>query len=375
MREAFYPGVCAVSLTVLAACGTEQEQAASPASDLHHGVLHVLNWADYIGESSIPDFEARTGIKVVYDVYDSNEMLSTKLLTGNSGYDVVFPSGEYLARDIPAGVFLPLDKSRLPNLSHLDPAITRIAGTYDPGNQYAIPYLWGTTGIGYNPEKVARLLGTRKIDSWSVLFDPETASKLASCGIAMLDSAVGIFGPAKIYLGRDINSETAEDLADAEELLLKVAPLVRYFDSSRYVNDLATGEICIAIGWSYGIYQAQVRGAQAAAPVEIDYVLPKEGAPMWFDFAAIPVDAPNPEGAHAFLDFLLEPDVIATISNTVGQPSGNSTALPLVEASIRDNPNLYPTAEVMQRLQAYQPPSQEFTRRVNRAWTRIRSGQ
>lgn len=360
---------------MLTACGSEQEQPASPASEPHHSVLHVLNWADYIGESTIRDFEARTAIRVVYDVYDSNEMLSTKLLTGNSGYDVVFPSGEYLARDIPAGVFLPLDKSRLPNLSHLDPAITTIAGTYDPGNRYSIPYLWGTTGIGYNPEKVAKVLGNRKIDSWSVLFDPETASKLASCGIAMLDSAVGIFGPAKIYLGRDINSETAGDLADAEDLLMKVAPLVHYFDSSRYVNDLATGEICIAIGWSYGIYQAQIRGAQAAAPVEIDYVLPKEGAPMWFDFAAMPVDAPNPEGAHAFLDFLLEPDVIATISNTVGQPNGNSTALPLVEASIRDNPHFYPTAEVMQRLQAYQPPSQEFTRRANRAWTRIRSGQ
>jgi len=217
-------------------------------------------------------------------------------------------------------VFLPLDKSRLPNLSHLDPAMTKIAGTYDPGNQYSIPYLWGTTGIGYNPEKVAKFLGTGKIDSWSVLFDPATASKLASCGIAMLDSAVGIFGPAKIYLGRDINSETTEDLADAEELLSKVAPHVRYFDSSRYVNDLASGEICIAIGWSGGIYQARMRGAQAAAPVEIDYVLPKEGAPMWFDFAAIPVDAPNPEGAHAFLDFLLEPDVIATISTQSASP-------------------------------------------------------
>jgi putrescine transport system substrate-binding protein len=373
MKGVLYHGIGAISLMALTACGADQ--AVSPASDSDESVLHVLNWADYIGESSIRDFEARTGIKVVYDVYDSNEMLSTKLLTGNSGYDVVFPSGEYLARDIPADVFLPLDKSKLTNLSHLDPAITKIAGTYDPGNRYAIPYLWGTTGIGYNPEKIAKSLGTRTIDSWSVLFDPETASKLASCGIAMLDSAVGIFGPAKIYLGRDINSESAEDLADAEELLLKVSPHVRYFDSSRYVNDLATGEICIAIGWTNGIYHAQIRGAQAEAPVEIAYVLPKEGAPVWFDFAAIPVDAPNPEGAHAFLDFLLEPDIIATISNTVGQPNGNLTALPLVEASIRDNPNLYPTDEVMRRLHAYQPPSQEYTRQVNRAWTRIRSGQ
>jgi len=375
MKGVLRPGIRVVSLTVLAACSADQEQAVSPTSGADESVLHVYNWADYIGESTIRDFEARTGIKVIYDVYDSGEVLETKLLTGNTGYDVVFPSGAYLGRDIPAGVFLPLDKSRLPNISHLDPAIMKIAETYDPGNKYAVPYLWGTTGVGYNPEQVERAIGTRTIDSWSAVFDPENASQLASCGIAMLDAGGDIFGPAKIYLGRDLASESAEDLADAVELLVKVRPHVRYFNSSQYVNDLATGEICIAIGWINGIYQARTRGTRAAEPVEIAYVLPKEGAPMWFDFAAVPVDAPNPEGAHAFLNFLLEPGVIAAISNTVGQPNGNSDALPLIEASIRDDPNLYPTDEVMQRLHAYQPPSQEYTRQVNRAWTRIRSGQ
>jgi len=375
MKGVFHTGIGAVSLVLLAACGGDQRQAVGAASDLNDSVLHVYNWADYIGESTIRDFESRTGIRVVYDVYDSGEVLETKLLTGNSGYDVVFPSGAYLGRDIPAGVFRPLEKSKLPNLAYLDPAITKVAETYDPGNRYAIPYLWGTTGIGYNLEKIHKVLGIRMIDSWSAVFDPEMTSKLASCGIAMLDNGGDIFGPAKIYLGRDVNSESADDLADIVELLLNVRPHVRYFDSSRYVDDLATGEICIAIGWINGIYQARVRGAQATAPVEIVYVLPKEGAPMWFDFAAIPVDAPNPEGAHAFLNFLLEPEVIATISNTVGQPNGNSAALPLVEASIRGDANLYPTAEVMQRLQAYKSPSQEYTRQVNRAWTKIRSGQ
>jgi len=362
-------------LTLLAACSADQEQAVSPTTGADESVLHVYNWADYIGESTIRDFEARTDIKVIYDVYDSGEVLETKLLTGNSGYDVVFPGGPALGLAIPAGVFLPLDKSKLPNLVYLDPAVTKVAETYDPGNKFAIPYLWGTTGIGYNTDKIERALGTRTIDSWSAVFDPQTASKLASCGIAMLNAGGDIFGPAKIYLGHDVNSESTADLADAVELLLNVRPHIRYFDSSRYVNDLATGEICIAVGWINGIYQAQVRGAQAAEPIEVVYVLPREGAPMWFDFAAIPVDAPNPEGAHAFLNFLLEPGVIAAISNTVGQPNGNLAALPLVEASIRDDPNLYPTTEVIQRLQTYKSPSLEFTRQVNRAWTKIRSGQ
>jgi putrescine transport system substrate-binding protein len=371
LRAAFIAAV----LAGLSGCGGDQKADGPSQAPAAGEVLHIYNWADYIGESTIRNFESRSGIKVVYDVYDSGDVLETKLLTGSSGYDVVFPSGAYLGRDIPAGVFLPLDRSRLPNLVNLDPAIMKIAETYDPGNTYSISYLWGTTGIGYNVDKIMEVLGTRTIDSWSLLFDPESASRLASCGIAMLDNGGDIFGPAKIYLGIDLNSEEVADLAAAEALLLKVRPFVRYFDSSRYVNDLATGEICIAIGWINGIYQAQTRGAQAAEPVEIAYVLPREGAPMWFDFAAIPIDAPNPEGAHAFLDFLMEPEVIAEISNQVGQPNGNLKSLHLVDTSIRDDPNLYPTPEVLQRLQAYKPPSQEHTRQVNRAWTRVRAGQ
>lgn len=362
-------------LVLLSACGADRSETGAPATADGGRVLHVYNWADYIGESTIRDFEGRTGIKVIYDVYDSGDVLSTKLLTGNSGYDVVFPGGPYLGRDIRAGVFLPLDKSQLPNLSNLDPAIMKLAEIYDPGNLYAISYLWGTTGIGYNPDMVEKALGTRSIDSWSVLFEPENASKLAGCGIAMLDSGGDVFGPAKVYLGRDINSESDADLSAAEELLMKVGPYVRYFDSSRYVNDLAAGEICIAIGWINGVYQARTRGAEAASPVEIVYVLPKEGAPMWFDFAAIPVDAPDPEAAHAFLNYLMEPEVIADISNLVGQPNANTAALPLLDPSIRDDPQLNPSVEVRERLQTYRTPSQEHTRRVNRAWTRIRAAR
>jgi len=368
-------GALAATLALLTACGAGEEQTASPAPDAPSNVLHVYNFADYIGESTIRDFEARTGINVTYDVYDSNELLSTRLLTGNSGYDVVFPSGWYVKRDLPAGVFLKLDKSKLPNLANLDPAIMKFAETYDPGNQHAVVYLWGTTGIGYNPDMVEKVLGTRTIDSWSAVFDPAVASRLAGCGIAMLDSGGDMLALAKLHLGLDMNSQTPEDLAAAKAVMMGVRPYVRYFDSSRYVSDLATGEICVAVGWVNGMYQARTRGAQAATPVEVAYALPKEGAPVWFDFVAIPVDAPSPDEAHAFLNYLMEPEVIAAVSNTVGQPNGNVEARQFVDKAIRDDPNLYPTAEVMQRLHTYASYSDDYVRQIYRAWTQIKSGQ
>ena len=368
-------GVLAAALALLSACGSGKEQAASGESASESDVLHVYNWADYIGESTIKDFETRSGTKVTYDVYDSNELLATKLLTGHSGYDVVFPSGVYIGRDSPAGVFLKLDTSQLPNLANMDPAIMKFAETYDPGNQHAIVYLWGTTGIGYNPDMVEKALGTRTIDSWAAVFDPAVASKLADCGIAILDSGGDVLSAAKIYLGRALNSEDPADLAAAKEVLMGVRPYVRYFDSSKYVTDLATGEICVAVGWVNGVHQARMRGAQAATPVEVAYAIPKEGAAMYFDFMAIPVDAANPDKAHAFLNYLMEPKVIAAVTDVVGQPSGNAAALPFVDEAIRGDPNLYPTADVMQRLHAYAAYSEDYIRRVNRAWTQIQTGQ
>ncbi len=368
-------GILATALALLTACGSGQEQPAIPVSGPRSGALHVYNFADYIGESTIRDFETRTGIKVTYDVHDSNELLSTKLLTGNSGYDVVFPSGWYIRRDLPAGVFLKLDKSKLPNLANLDPTIMKFAETYDPGNQHAIVYLWGTTGIGYNPDMVEKALGTRTIDSWAAVFDPAVASRLADCGIAMLDSGGDMLSLAKLYLGLDMNSQSPADLTAAIAVLMGVRPYIRYFDSSKYVSDLATGEICVAVGWVSGVYQARTRGAQAATPVEVVYAIPKEGAPVWFDFVAIPVDAPNPEQAHAFLNYLMEPEVVADISNVVGQPNGNAAALRFVDRAIRDDPNLYPTSDVMRRLHTYAPYSDDYVRQMNRAWTQIQSGQ
>jgi len=364
-----------MALILLAACGGGREEGGHPAARQTEKVVHVYNWAEYIGESTISDFEAKTGIKVIYDVYDSNELLQTKLLTGNSGYDVVFPSGAPLERLVMAGVFQRLDKSKLPNLVHLDAEILRIVSTYDPGNNHSIPYMWGTTGIGYNPDAVEQVLGTRTIDSWAAVFDPAIASKLAKCGIAMLDSPGDMLSVVRLYLGLDLNSKRTEDLAPAETVLMKVRPFVRYFDSFQYVSDLASGEICVAVGWSGGVLQARSRGSQANTPVDVAYAIPREGAPMWFDMVAIPKDASHPDHAHAFLNFLMEPTVIAAISNAVGQANANAAALPFVNETLRSDPSVYPTDEVRKRLHTDRLASEEQARMEARAWARIKYGQ
>jgi len=356
----------------VAACGTRDEATGDARPEQ---VLYVYNWADYIAESTIRDFEARTGIKVVYDVYDSSEVLQTKLLTGQSGYDVVVTSGAATGKLIAGGALGKLDRSQLGNLGNLDPQLMQRIAIYDPGNEYALPYLWGTTGIGYNPDRVEQVLGTRTIDSLAAVFDPAVAAKLAQCGITWLDAPADVFQLAFIYLGLDANSHRPEDVAAAEALLARVRPYVRYFHSSQYLNDLASGEVCVSIGWSGGIEQASSRGAQAETPVDVVYVIPKEGAPLWTDLLEIPVDAPHPENAHRFIDYLLEPEVIAAISNTVGQANGNAASLPHVAEAIRNDPAIYPTEEVYARLTIDQVWSPEMTRDVNRAWTRIKSGQ
>lgn len=374
MRREFRYGLLAAAVVLLAACGGKKEQAAE-APKPEDKVLFVYNWSDYIGETTIADFEAKTGIKVTYDVFDSNEVLETKLLAGRTGYDVVVPSANFLERQIKAGVFLPLDKSKLPNLVNMDQDIMQRVAAHDPGNKYAVNYLWGTTGIGYNPDLVKKALGTDTIDSWAAIFDPVNAKKLAKCGITMLDAPSEVVDSALIYLGLDPNSEKAEDLAKAEELLMKVRPYVRYFHSSQYINDLATGEICVSLGWSGDALMAKTRGAEAEKPVRVAYTIPKEGAIMWFDMLAIPADAPHPNNAHAFLNFIMDPAVAAGISNYVSYANGNAASLPLVNDEIKNDPSVYPTAEVKKKLHPHLAESQEFSRDLNRAWTRVRTGQ
>jgi putrescine transport system substrate-binding protein len=376
MLRAIRPWALAAALLALAACGGKQEaETAASAPAPEEKAVHVLNWSDYIGDTTVADFEQATGIKVTYDVFDSNEVLETKLLAGRSGYDVVVPTAPFLERQIKAGVFLKLDKSKLPNLRHMDPDIMQRVAAHDPGNDYSLTYLWGTIGLGYNPDMVKKALGTDTIDSWAALLEPANASKLAKCGIATLDAPTDVFGSVAIYKGIDPNSEKPEDLQVVEDTLMKIRPYIRYFHSSSYINDLAAGEICLALGWSGDVLQARDRGAAAAKPVRVRYAIPKEGAINYFDMLAIPADAPHPDNAHAFLNYLMEPEVIAKVTNKVRFANGNAASLQFVDEAIRNDPAIYPDAAVRARLHPDLVESQQFSRELNRAWTRIRSGQ
>jgi putrescine transport system substrate-binding protein len=367
--------VSAIALA-LTACGKKEaapETPAAPAAE--EKVLNVYNWSDYIAEGTEAGFETQTGIQVNYDVFDSNEVLETKLLAGKTGYDVVVPSASFLERQIKAGVFMPLDKSKLPNLANMDPEIMQRIALHDPGNAHAVPYLWGTTGIGYNPEKVKAALGTDKIDSWATIFDPANAKKLKDCGLVMLDAPTEVFDSVLIYLGKDPNSESEADLKAAQDVMMAVRPYVRYFHSSQYINDLANGEICVALGWSGDVLQAKARGAEAEKPVTVAYTIPKEGAIVWFDMLAIPADAPHPDNAHKFINYLMEPAVIAAVSNYVAYANGNAASLPMVDEAVRNDPSVYPTPEVKAKLYPSLAESQEYSRLSNRAWTTVRTGQ
>ena len=364
----------ASTLWLLSACGSGDDAATGEAA-VEDKVVHVYNWIDYVGPTTIADFEARTGIRVVYDTYDANEILETKMLTGRSGYDVIFPSAVPLARQVAAGAIGKLDKSKLPNLVHMDPVVMERIALNDPGNAHAIPYMWGTAGIGYNPDKLEKVLGTRTIKSWSAIFDPAIAAKLAKCGIAMMDVPEDTFMVARIYLGLDANSEEPGDLAAAERLLKHVRPYIRYFNTSQLMNDLASGEVCVAFSWNGYLNQARDRGAAAANPVKLAYAIPMEGTFIWFDTVAIPADAPHPGNAHAFINYLMEPEVIAKVSNQIGYANGNRDSLPFLEARIRDDPAVYPPAEIVLKLDPDTPETQGYKREASRAWTRIKTGQ
>lgn len=339
-------------------------------------VVNVYNWSDYITDEAKESFTAATGIRVRYDVYDSNEVLAAKLLAGRSGYDVVFPSARPFAqRQVAAGIYLPLDKSKLPNWKHLYPDLLAGLKDVDPGNRHLVPYMWGTTGIGINTAKVKAALGAdAPLDSWSLLFDPANTAKLAGCGIAVLDDETEGLGAAFIHLGKPVNAGGKADLDAAVALWSQVRPHVRYFHSSRYIDDLANGDICLALGYSGDVLQAQARAEEAGKSVRIDYIIPKEGAIRWVDLAGIPKDAPNPDAAHAFINHLLDPKVIAGVSEFVGYANANQSATPLL-GEMKDNAGIYPPAAVMARLADDTTPKQAEARARVRAWTRIRTGK
>ncbi|RJT47625.1 spermidine/putrescine ABC transporter substrate-binding protein PotF [Rahnella woolbedingensis] len=351
--------------------------AASVTASAEEKTLHIYNWSDYIAPNTVPDFQKETGIKVVYDVFDSNEVLEGKLMAGSTGFDLVVPSASFLERQLAAGVFQPLDKSKLPNYKNMDPDLLKMVAQHDPGNKYAIPYLWATTGIGYNVEKVKAVLGKdAPVDSWDLVLKPENLEKLKSCGVSFLDAPAEIYATVLNYLHLDPNSTKASDYTGAaNDLLLKLRPNIRYFHSSQYINDLANGDICVAIGWAGDVMQASNRAKEAKNGVNVAYSIPKEGALAFFDVFAIPADAKNLDEAYQFLNYLMEPKVIAQISNTVYYASGNKAATPLVNEDVRNNPGIYPPADVQAKLFTLKVQDPKIDRVITRAWTKVKTGK
>ncbi|WP_375688136.1 polyamine ABC transporter substrate-binding protein [Pseudooceanicola sp. LIPI14-2-Ac024] len=337
--------------------------------------VHVYNWSDYIDEELLTKFEEETGIDLVYDVFDSNELLETKMLAGGSGYDVVVPTGSFLQRQIAAGAFQKLDKSKLPNIGNMWDVIAERTDTYDPGAEYSINYMWGTTGIGANTGKVAEVLGEdAPIDSLELVFNPENMEKLAACGVHFLDAPTEMIPAALKYIGEDPDSKDPEKIEEAAKVLEAVRPYVQKFHSSEYINALANGDICVAFGWSGDILQARDRAAEADNGVEVVYNAPKEGALMWFDQMAIPTDAPNPEAAHKFLNFIMDPENMAAASNYVYYANGNKASQEFLVEDVIGDTAIYPDQATLDNLYTVTPYDPKVQRTVTRIWTRVKSG-
>lgn len=353
-----------LALTLIAGCAQAQDRS-----------VNVYNWNDYIDPRVLEDFTRETGIKVVYDTYDNNEIVETKMLAGKSGYDIVVPSGPFLQRLIKAGVFEKLDRSKLPNARNLWDEVSKKLAVYDPGNLYAINYMWGTTGIGINVGKVRERLGEMPLNSWDLVLKPAVVDKLKDCGVHMLDAPEDMFPGVLRAIGLDPSSKKPEEITRAADHLMKVRAAVRKFHSSEYINALAAGDICIAVGYSGDVLQARRRADEARNGVKIDYLIPREGALMWFDSFAIPADAPNKENAYVFLNYMLRADVAARNSNMVSYASGNLAAKAEINKEILDNPNIYPDAATFARLFTNTAYDDKIQKVVTRLWTRLKTGK
>jgi putrescine transport system substrate-binding protein len=369
-------------LLLATACGDNGAQVSPDIAGVRQAVaaagsakvVNVYNWFDYIDPAMIEKFTAETGIRVNYDTYDSNEVLETKLLAGRTGYDVVVPSLTFLERQIRAGVFRKLDRSKIPNWTNLDPEILRQVALVDPGNTHAVPYMWGTNGIGYNEGKLEAIMPDAPVDSWRLVFDPAIASRFKECGIAMLDSPSDVVPLVLIYLGKDANSESAEDLRLAERTLMAVRPYVRMIHSSALTDALANGELCVTVNWNGPVGMARERAAEAGLDHVIKYSIPKEGTVGWFDSLAVPKDAPHPDTAHIFINFMQRPDVAAANSNVIHYANGNARSYPLIDESVRTDPGVYPPAQVKSRLTVDIRDSEQYSRLLNRTWSRFVAG-
>jgi putrescine transport system substrate-binding protein len=358
-----------VVLMTAASCGGH-----GPAPTASRSV-NFYNWAANIAPDTVANFERETGIKVIYDTYESDEVLETKLLTGHTNYDVVVPSDVFFERLIRAGVFRKLDKNSLPNTENLDPQIMGQLAVHDPGNLYGLPYTGSTTGLGYNVDKIRERLGSTALDSWALILDPKNAAKFQDCGISIIDSPTDVIASVLIYLGKDPNSRVVADLDAAADTLTKIRPFVRSIVSVGNIVDLANGNICLVLGWSGDMVLARYRAQEAGNGVKIRYFIPREGGVAANDVLAIPADAPHPDEAQKFLNYLMRPDVIAGITNALKFPNGNRASLPFVQEAIKNDPEIYPSVETRSRLHSLESMSPDFTRLMTRIWTRFRTGQ
>ena len=338
------------------------------------GVVNVYNWSDYIDEDILKEFTEETGIKVRYDVFDSNEMVEAKLLAGSTGYDIVVPTAYFLSRQIKAGVFAELDKSKLTNFDNMWDRILERTEVYDPGAEHAITYMWGTTGIGYVKEKIEERMPDAPVNSWDMLFKPEIVSKFQDCGIHVLDAPTDMLPIAMNYLGLDPDSKDPDDIKKGADLLMTIRPYIQKFHSSEYINALANGDICMAVGWSGDVLQARDRAAEADNGVTVAYSIPKEGTMMWFDMMAIPADAPNKDNAHTFMNYIMRPEVIAKATNYVAYANGNEASQEFVDEEVLNDPAVYPTPEVIDRLFTTTELPPRVQRTATREWTRVKTG-
>src|SRR5271156_503677 len=376
MRSVRWSAISALGLLLtLSACGGKPAADGGASAAAGPKVLNLYIWSDYLAPNTLPDFEKQTGIKVHVAYFDANETLETKLLAGSSGYDIVVPTASYFERQIKAGVYLPLDKSKLPNLKNMDPQLMSKVALHDPDNAHGIIYMWGTNGIGYNEKMIRELMPDAPLDSWRMVFDPAVASKVAKCGISVLDSPAEMMRGVYSYLGKDPNSQNPDDLAQAEAVLLKIRPYIRNINSSEYIEALANGDLCLAVGYNGDVMQARDRAREANKGIEIKYAVPKEGSILWFDMLAIPKDAPNPDSAYAYLNYIMTPQVIADISNTKRYANANAASQPLVLASVKDDPGIYATPEQRQKLAVQLADSTDQNRAITRVWQKFKTGQ
>jgi putrescine transport system substrate-binding protein len=364
------------ALIALAAASLATIAAISLPPPAHaDGELNIYNWTDYIGENTIANFEKEYNVKVRYDTYDGNETLEAKLVVGNTGYDIVFPSSSFFARQIKTGIYMKLDRSKLTNWSNLDQWVLKNQAAYDPGNAYAVPYMWGTNGFTYNVDMIKQRMPDAPMDSLRMVFDPDVVSKFQDCGVSWLDSPEDVFPLALAYMGKDPLSQNPDDIVAATDMLMKARPFIRLFDSQQYLNSLPNSDVCMAMTWSGDYAVAATRAQEAGVKINLAYTVPKEGSNLWFDAMLVPKDAPHPDNAHLFLNYMMRPDVIAECTNYIGYANGNAASKKLISPDILNDQAIYPNEETQKRMFQSVVRNEDIQRVITREWTRLKTGQ